>query len=109
MSASLVSQVLVGNAVNGEPPDPFGLVNWLPLPSVQLPGLLCATAASADLPDCAGRTIGRAVTIRQRDDMTVVAQRSAYDITVRRQLDAMGAYVVWAAWYFADTPSPAFV
>ncbi|MCO5194310.1 MAG: PRTRC system ThiF family protein [Anaerolineae bacterium] len=88
-------QVLVGNAINGEPPDPFGLVNWLPLPSVQLPGLLEAdtAAVSADPLDCAlAAALGEQSLFVNTAMATVVAQ-FAYDITVRHQLDAMGAYV----------------
>jgi len=89
-------QVLIGNMTLGEIQvnDIFGLVDGLPAPSVQMPGLLEPeeTAVVETQADCALDMIRDEQGLNINRMMAVLVAQYVYDIVVRREITTMGAH-----------------
>lgn len=89
-------QVLIGSLVAGEIKvnDVFGLVDGLPAPSVQMPGLLEPeeTAVVETQADCALDMIRDEQSLNVNRFMAVLAAQYVYDIVVRNEITTMGAH-----------------
>jgi PRTRC genetic system ThiF family protein len=89
-------QVLIGNLAAGEIQinDVFGLVDGLPAPSVQMPGLLEPeeTAVAPQQADCALAVIRDEQSLNVNRMMAVIAAQYVYDMVVRNEVTTMGAH-----------------
>jgi PRTRC genetic system ThiF family protein len=96
-NGEFTGQVLVGNKTSGKfvtLNSGFGLVDGLPAPSLQMPGLLEPeeTAVAEPAPDCALAVIRDEQSLNVNRFMAVLAAQYVYDMVIRNEVVTMGAY-----------------